>query len=60
MAKELFTAIVFFPPSANLRPRKYRNVDEATFYAFCRRAGAAYANLYNPKTKKYVRRIYFT
>jgi hypothetical protein len=46
MAKILFTAIVFFPEQKNLKPRKYRNVQEISFTMFAKKQGAAYFNLY--------------
>ena len=52
------TAIVFFPPESQIRPRKYRNVVERTFIAFAIRSGAWYVNFYDPETRAYVRRVY--
>jgi hypothetical protein len=58
MAKELYTAIVFFENGENTR--KYRNIANlASFSAFCIKIGAHYCNLYYKENKAYYKRIYF-
>jgi hypothetical protein len=55
----LYKAIVFFPKDQNKRPHKYRNVQEnQNFVRFMLKLGADYANLYDEKTKSYIKRIY--
>jgi hypothetical protein len=51
------TAIVFFPYTEKRHPRKYHNISH-TFDAFCESIGAHHYNLYDAKTKKFIKREY--
>ena len=58
MAKNLYSAIVFWKD--NIQPiRKYRNISNINnFINFARSLDAEYFNLYDKTTKLYVERIY--
>lgn len=58
MAKNLYSAIVFFKD--NSQPiRKYRNISNINnFINFARSLDAEYFNLYEKATRLYVERIY--
>jgi len=57
MAKQLFTAIVFFENGDNVR--KYRNIANlGSFMLFLGKIQAHYCNLYEKETGKYYKRLY--
>ena len=59
MAQKLYTAIVFFPGERT--PAKYRKLAENRldkFKTFCCNASAAYFNLYEKESKRFVKRVY--
>ena len=58
MAKNLYSAIVFFKD--NIQPiRKYRNISNINnFINFARSLDAEYFNLYEKTTRLYIERIY--
>lgn len=59
MAKQLFSATLFFLPSANIRPRKYKNISQLErFTNFCKNTGAIYFNLYDQRKGDYIKRIW--
>jgi len=57
MAKQLFTAIVFFENDSNVR--KYRNIANlGSFMLFLGKIHAHYCNLYDKQTNKFYKRLY--
>lgn len=56
-----YTAIVFYPENAKIRPRKYRNISRLdNFLEFARKSGAIYVNLYSTKDRKFEARKWLT
>lgn len=57
----LKTAIIFFKPEKNMRPRKYRNISNlSNFLKFALNSGGWYVNLYDKESKKFEGRKYVT
>jgi hypothetical protein len=57
MAKQLYSAIVFFENDINVR--KYRNISNlGSFMLFLANIQAHYCNLYEKETGKYYKRLY--
>jgi hypothetical protein len=57
MAKQLYTAIVFFENDTNVR--KYRNISNlGSFMLFLTKIQAHYCNLYEKETGNYFKRLY--
>ena len=59
MAKELFSATIFFEDKSNMRPRKYRNISNKTsFIKFSEKINAGHINFYCQRTKAFLYRHY--
>jgi len=57
--KQYYTAIIFFMPSQEITPRKYRNITNIKkFKFFAALSGGYYFNYYDKATKEYKGRIY--
>jgi len=57
--KQYYTAIIFFMPSQEITPRKYRNITNIKkFKFFAASSGGYYFNYYDKATKEYKGRIY--
>lgn len=58
MAQKLYTGIIFFQDAQT--PRKYRNILNLESLAkFGKKIGGWYVNLYDKKSGKFDRRMYF-
>ena len=58
---KLYTAIVFFYPNSNIKPRKYRNINNIeNFLKFAKNEGGWYVNLYCKLSAKFEARKYLT
>jgi len=58
---KVYNAIVFFKPETKIKTRKYRNISQVdSFFKYCIKEGAWYANIYSADTKAYLKRYYFT
>lgn len=58
MPKQLFTCIIFFPPTIKPGPSKYRNItDLDKFKRFAANKDAVYMNVYDKLTKKFIEQI---
>lgn len=56
---KLFTAIIFFKPERELKPRKYRNINNLeNFLKFAEKSGGWYVNLYCKRSAKFEARKY--
>jgi len=61
MSAAKFSCIVFFSPEKNIKPRAYYYVNYLpTFLKFATRQGAWYVNVYDRRSRNYLRREYLT